>query len=67
MLGGRGFDETLTEAEELETRADEIEAIGYWKTVWVTVAGVQNGVALERRGAPMSRARRISFVDMMVS
>jgi hypothetical protein len=65
MLGGRGFDKTLTEAEELEARADELEAIGYWKTVWVTV--VQNGVALERRGAPMSRARRISFVDMMVS
>jgi hypothetical protein len=62
MLGGRGFDETPTEAEELETRADELEAIGYWKTVWVTVAGVQNGVALERRGASMSKGRRISVV-----
>jgi hypothetical protein len=72
MLVSGGFEGTLTEAlttaDELEARVEEVAAVGQWKTVTVTVVGVQlNGEALERRGALTSRANGMVFVNILVS
>jgi hypothetical protein len=60
---GRGIErlERLMEPEGTVAR------VVHWEAVTVTVIGSNHGLALDRRGALMSRAKGMIFVNILVS